>query len=138
MKILPKPIFSASRSGKAGFTLLEIMVAIAIMAIVIIAVFKMISQTIFINSNSRFQSIAPFLAQGKLAEIESKSNESWSDGEGDFGEAFAGYTWKVRIGQVESDTLAETADRLREINVIVAFNNDENIYNLKTYRFLPQ
>ena len=61
------------RQPDFGFTLLEIMVAISIIAIVLIAVFKMHYQTINLNLATRFYSTAPLLAQNKIAELEATS-----------------------------------------------------------------
>lgn len=47
---------------KRGFTFLEVIVAVAIIAIVFTAALKMVSQSLALRSVSRFYSIAPYLA----------------------------------------------------------------------------
>jgi len=51
-----------------GFTLLEVMVALAVMSIVLVSVYRMHSQSLTMNTAARFYTLAPMLAQGKMAE----------------------------------------------------------------------
>ena len=118
-----------------GFTLLEIMVAISIIGIVLVSVYKMHAQTISMNYEARFYATAPLLAQLKMAELETKLLEEQTNDSGDFGDEFPGYRWNVVIDDVESEALGNTAEDLKEINVFVSFNNDEFTYSLRTYIF---
>ena len=118
----------------AGFTLLEIMAAVSIIAIVFVSVFKMHAQTVSMSGRVRFNAIAPLLAQGKLADYELKSKEDLSDDSGDFGENHPGYHWRVSISDVESDVLEDTAEGLKRIDVFVSYA-EENSFQLRTYRF---
>ena len=117
-----------------GFTLLEIMVAVSIIAIVFISVFKMHTQTISMSSDVRFYTTAPLLAQSRLAEYELKSVDDLSDDSGGFGEEYPGYSWQVSVNDVESEVLEDTAKDLKRIDVSVSFN-EENAYQLRSYRF---
>jgi general secretion pathway protein I len=118
-----------------GFTLLEIMVAISIIGIVLVSVYKMHAQTISMNYEARFYVTAPLLAQLKMAEIETKLLEEQTNDSGAFGDEFSGYRWNVVIDDVESEALGNIAEDLKEINVFVSFNNDEFTYGLRTYIF---
>jgi len=120
----------------AGFTLLEIMVAISILAIVLVAVYKMHTQTISMAGASRFYTIAPLLAQSKFAELERKSQDGLSNDSGNFKDEFAGYTWRTAIDEVASEALENVAEDLKKIDVIVSYNN--NTYRVRTYRFIRQ
>ncbi len=126
--------FSIHRTS--GFTLLEVMVAASIVAIVFISAFRLHTQTLAMSSSVRFYSTAPMLAQGKLAELENKSPELLSDDSGDFGEDFPGYEWEVGVSDVESEILEDTAKDLKRIDLTVSFEGI--IYSLRTYRFLRQ
>ncbi|MGD9733543.1 MAG: prepilin-type N-terminal cleavage/methylation domain-containing protein, partial [Desulfamplus sp.] len=53
-----------------GFTLLEIMVSIFIIALVLVAVFKIQSSTIRLSVAGEFYSTASHLARQKMADIE--------------------------------------------------------------------
>ena len=122
----------------SGFTLLEIMVALSIIAIVLVSVYKMQAQTISMNYEARFYATAPLLAQLKIAEIEIENPGEQTDNSGDFGDEFPGYRWNVVIDDVESEPLGNIAENLKQINVNVSFNTDEFTYSLRTYRFMQE
>jgi general secretion pathway protein I len=122
----------------SGFTLLELMVAISIIALVLVSINKMHAQTISMNYAARFYASAPLLAQLKLSELETEGLKSQSDGSGDFGDEFPGYRWEVAIDDVESETMEKAAKDLRQINITIFFNKDEFKYKLRTYRFLQE
>ena len=120
----------------SGFTLLEIMVALSIIAIVLVSVYKMQAQTISMNYEARFYATAPLLAQLKIAEVEMENSDEQTDESGDFGDEFPGYRWNVIINEIESEPLGYIAENLKQINVSISFNTDEFTYTLRTYRFL--
>ena len=117
-----------------GFTLLEIMVAISILVLVLVTIFKMHIQTLEMHHTARFQTVAPLLAQKKLTEIKTKTiNELVSDA-GNFGDHFPGYTWQVSINDVQSEILGTVADNLKLIRVTVLSSTDESNYRLESYK----
>ena len=120
--------------AQAGFTLLEILVAMSIITFALIAVFRLYTQTISMSYLLSFNTKAPFLAQKKMAELTSMPGKELADNAGDFGEAFPGYTWVVSVEDVVSETL-ET-EELKKIEVRVLMNADEHAYSLRRYRFL--
>lgn len=121
-----------------GFTLLEVMVAMAIMAIVLVSVYRMHSQTLAMNAATRFYTQAPLLAQSKLAQLEIASSELAGGDSGDFGENFPGYSWSVSTEEVSSEILGEIAGGLKRIDIKVSFNSDEYVYSCRTYRFMSE
>ncbi|HUV77925.1 MAG TPA: prepilin-type N-terminal cleavage/methylation domain-containing protein [Desulfobacterales bacterium] len=122
--------------SKAGFTLLEIMVAISIMAIVLVTVFRMHAQTLSMTYSARFYATSPLLAQKKMVEIESIGQQDMTDDSGDFGDEFPGYRWRVAVDDVESKALGGVAENLKKIDILVTLNNDEFTYSVRTYKFL--
>jgi len=129
-------IFCTKRyRSRAGFTFLEVMVAVSIIAIVLVSVYRMHAQTISLDSVSRFYITAPMLAQKIMAELETKKIDDLSDDSGDFGKEFLGYAWRLSVNDVESEALGEIAKDLRQIEVTISFNKDEDIYSLKSYKF---
>jgi general secretion pathway protein I len=119
-----------------GFTLLEIMAAVSIIAIVMVSVYKLHAQTIAMNQEVRFYATAPMLAQKKMAEIESKSRKDMSEDSGDFGDEFPNYRYNIVIDDVESKPLGNVAEDLKRIDIIISFNDDEFTYNLRAYKCL--
>ena len=126
----------ARRPDRAsGFTLLEVMVAVAVMSIVLVSVYRMHSQSLTMNTAARFYTQAPLLAQSKMAAIETLSAGGFSEDSGDFGEQFPGYSWKVSEKDVASEVLGTVAEDLKQIDVTVSYNDDQFSYSLRTYRF---
>lgn len=119
----------------AGFTLLEVMVALAVMSIVLVSVYRMHSQTLTLNTAARFYTQAPLLAQKKMAEVTTTSASVFATDSGDFGENYPGYNWQVSATDVSSEVLGEVADDFKRIDVNVSYNNDQFSYSLTTYRF---
>ena len=119
---------------KDGFTLLEVMVAVAILAIVMVSVYKMHSQSLAMSAEARFYTQAPMLAQSKLAELEISAEGEFTADSGDFEENFPGYSWRVSIDDVVSEALGEVSNDLKRIEITVSYNNDEFVYRIRTYR----
>jgi general secretion pathway protein I len=118
-----------------GFTLLEVMVAMSIIAIVLLAVYRLHSQTLMMNYSARFYTTAPLLAQQKLSELELSESDELIDASGNFGEDHAGYGWEVSIGSIESEQIKTAAEYLKRIDLKITFNQDELAYTLRTYRY---
>jgi len=116
---------------RKGFTLLEVMIALAILAISLVAVFRSQSQSVSMASEARFLTTASLLAQGKMAELESMKPQELSNGSGGFGTEFPDYLWQVEV----KDTAFQY---LKKIDVIVTNNImvANNAYHLELYRFV--
>ncbi|MHB8222559.1 MAG: type II secretion system minor pseudopilin GspI [Desulfurivibrionaceae bacterium] len=88
-------------AGQRGFTLLEIMIALAIIGIAMIALLSLGNRSIEVHSRLQHLTTATLLAQQKMAqsELEARSNggTKLADGVGTFAEPFAGYRWRIGI-----------------------------------------
>lgn len=115
-----------------GFTLLEVMISVAIIAIVIVSIMRLQGQTIMMNESSRFYSLAPFLAQAKISEVLNDPKNAVSSS-GDFGDNALGYTWKTDIEPVNINVTEGAKIELKSINVYIEYNNGEMKYNLQEY-----
>ncbi len=127
---------SKTNISNAGFTLLEVMVALAIMAIVLVAVYKMQSQTIRMTIAEKFYTRAPFLAQSKIARIMADSQDDSEGDSGDFGTDFPGYTWVSAIEDTSSEELETESENLKKIDVAIFFNAGEFKYALRSYYYM--
>ena len=121
-----------------GFTLLEIMVALAMIAIVLVAVYRMQTQTINMNIVGRFQTVAPFLAQKVMADIETMPAEELFDSRGDFGESFPDLNWTVTVEELVTETFGEIGKDLKRINVTITSTTDKQNYSVLTYRLVRE
>ncbi|MBE0582384.1 MAG: type II secretion system protein [Desulfofustis sp.] len=116
-----------------GFTLLEVMVAIAILAIALTTLLGSQSQSMLAAEQADFSARSALLARMKLAEIIAEADQSAASS-GDFGEQFFGYTWDVEaddldVGDVE--LLAGTEGQLRRIAVTVQRADDDRRFTLQ-------
>ena len=119
-----------------GFTLLEVMVSVAIMSIVLVSVYRLHSQSLAMNTETRFYTQAPMLAQSKLAEMGTGEDAEFINDSGEFGENFAGYSWNVAVDDVDIEALGEISQDLKKIEVTVSYNDNEFVYNLRTFRLI--
>jgi len=123
----------------SGFTLLEVMVAIAIIAIALTAVLGSQSQSLSLASEAKFSTTAAFLAQGKMAEIEAEKVEDLASDSGDFGEDFPGYGWELSVNDVTFDEPEGVSDHLKQIDLTVSWeDHDDYEYRLRLYRLAPK
>ena len=127
---------SSIQQPAPGFTLLEVLIAMAIMAIVLVGVYRMQSQTLTMTAASRFYTEAPLLAQDKLSQLEANPSDLITGDSGDFGELFPGYSWKVSTEAVSSEILGEAAADLKRIDLTVSLNGNEYEYSVRTYLFV--
>ncbi len=123
-------------SRRRGFTLLEVMVALCIMAIVLMSVYRLQSQAIAMSMESRFYTQAPLLARSALTRFEESIERQMATSQGDFGREYPGYQWKITVEDAVSVALGPDVSRdLKRIDVQVTLNNGEHTYGFRTYRF---
>ena len=136
METHPTRISPRRHHRQAGFTLMEVMVALSVVAIALLAIYRMHSQTLFMNERGRFDTIAAMLAREKLADIDSGALADLTSDSGDFGGDHPGYAWRIDTETVVSDLLKDDGPLLKRISLTVSFNADEAVFNLVTYRSL--
>ncbi len=119
-------------SAVAGFTLIEVIVAVAIIATGFFAVYNLHLQSIRANNHVRFHLKAPELAKIKISEIDSDL-ENLTEATGDFGDLSQGYSWRVTPLEMESETLGSVVDQLVKYNLEIL--NESSSYTLTVYRF---
>ena len=82
------------RSGQQGFTLLEILLAIAILGVALTVIMQQFSAGLRIGYTSRTYTIATAYAKQKLEEFQIIEEMEEGEEAGDFDD---GYTWKVSV-----------------------------------------
>ena len=120
-----------TRIYEKGFTLLEVMIAMAILAITLVVVFQSQSQSISMAGRARFETTASLLAQSKMAEIEAADPENVVSDSGDFGDDFPDYSWRVDVTETEIELLKKI-----EVQVVNERMTSNNSYRLALYRFV--
>jgi len=82
-----------------GFTLLEVMVAMAIMATVMVALLQNHAFSINLSESARNRTVAVQLARIKMTDIELMGYPPLEDDEGDFGELYPGFAWRIETDE---------------------------------------
>jgi len=122
-----------------GFTLLEVMISLAVVSIALMSLLGSQSQGLSLANESRFNTTASLLAQGKMAEIEAITDQQdLASDSGDFGDEFRDYAWQVSIHDVAFEGAGKISDRLKRIDLEVRYMpDDRHRYQLRLYRFFP-
>ncbi len=122
-------------SGQNGFTLLEVMIAVCIIAIGLVAVFGSQSRSLSQATEAHFNNVAPMLASLKLAELKSGKMELVSD-EGEFEDEFSQYSWKLEINDAtidDIDSLQDLETPLQQVELTVAWVDTNFSYSVMLY-----
>jgi len=90
--------------GQRGFTLLEMMIAMSILTIAVVSIFKLQGQSVKMITSVRFYTQAPLLARLALSQFEAKlvaEDPELENDYGDFGEDFPGYEFNIIASEIE-------------------------------------
>ncbi len=124
------------KKNQRGFTLLEIMVSMAVLGLVLVTLFKLQSTTMGAAGAGKFYSIAPWLAKEQLAVL---LQEEPTTGSGVFEGPFKGYEWSCEIeNQVfDEDTALPglKAGSLKKINLEITHPAGGRQYKMTTWRY---
>ncbi|MGC9324913.1 MAG: type IV pilus modification PilV family protein [Desulfomonilia bacterium] len=115
-----------------GFTLLEVLIAVAILSIALLSLINAESQGIEMAMRSRFMTTSTLLAQKRIADVTS-GIESFSTGsdQGDFGEDFPGYVYTEEIEQTPLTGYFK-------YTLTVRWGSQESTYETKIMSFLSK
>jgi general secretion pathway protein I len=127
---------------RGGFTLLEVMVALSIVASVMVPLLVSQSEGISIQDETKFRTTAALLAKKKISEIEVKGKDDLIPDYGDFGDDFPGYFWEIKIQDLSFPEIDEEAQKytkyLKQIDLNVYRGDKKRYqYSLRLYRFFP-
>ena len=116
------------KPSQEGFTLLEVMVAVAIIAMSFVSLLGSQSQSISIAGISRFETTAAMLAREKLTELQLTEFDQVNNSAGQFEDEFTDYFWRAEISELnEDETGIEDSDgMLKLVALEVSRGEDEN------------
>ncbi len=119
------------RTTNAGFSLIEVMVAILILGIALVGLTRGITTALASNKDSELITIAALAASAQIETI--RADATWTDGEtdGDCGDDLPGYKWTQTIKAADVDGLHEVTVKVQK------GDSPAPLYELKTLLFDP-
>lgn len=120
------------RGGAAGFTLLEVLIAMTILAITLVALSRSQSQSVSVSGESRAMTTLCLLANAKMAETETQETLTGTIQTGDFGTDFPNYAWQVKVSDTDTQNF-------KKIEVVThdKRKSREKGYRLVLYKYSP-
>ncbi len=122
-------------SDRRAFTLLEVLVALAILAIALTTLFGAQSGSLNLAAEAKFATTASLLAGLKRAELES-GRLAPVDAQGDFGKDFPGYTWKMDVRDATGDLSglpAVVSGDLRRVDLTISWAGQAASFRIRYY-----
>ncbi len=118
-----------------GFTLLEVMIAMAILAIALTSLFGSQSASVALATETRFNIQAPLLAKMQLATF--RSTTEVFDDSGDFGEDFPGFQWELTVADAlfpDSEIFLDLDGKLQHLTLVVTWGDALFSYQVDSYQ----
>ena len=123
----------SKRQCNKGFSLLEVMIALAIVAIALVSLLGLSNRSILVQDKVQRLTQATMLAQQLMSEQElnvGKSRSNWDPQEDEFLEPFANFRWQISY----QDTLI---NQVKQVTVIVLWGEAEKNEQVQLVSFLP-
>ena len=117
--------------NKNGFTLLEIVISLALITIALLAVLRLQAQSLNLQSEAQFTTIANYLAQDRLSRIQSESGLEAGSFSGDFDEDYPYFRYREEIEEI---TDVENLFKVR-VTIFLANEKAENEFLVTTYLY---
>ena len=117
-----------------GFTLLEVLIAVAIIAIALTTLLGSQSQSVSFANSAKFETMAALLAQSKISEIVIQEADSLSSDSGDFGDDYPGYAWDITVSNISLEVGDAISDYLKQIDLTVTWGVFN--YNVRLYHYV--
>jgi len=133
----PSKVSVVKASGhNQGFTLLEVMIAVAIIAIAVVTLLGAQSQSVSIATSAKFDTMASMLAQWKMSDLLLQDYDDLTDDEGNFGEDYPQFSWKLTVTELsEKETgLPGTADQIKALDIaVISTLEDSAEFSFRTF-----
>jgi general secretion pathway protein I len=121
-----------------GFTLLEVMIAISILAIALPVLLGNQSQSLRLAEESRFAFTASLLIKEKLSDFQIAGEELTST-EGDFGDDYPGYFWSVEVETPDFEdypALAGAEQFIQQIDLKVSTADEKQTLTIRRHKLV--
>ncbi len=117
---------SQNRARNAGFTLLEVLVAVVIMGSTLAVLLGAVNRNLVLASDSKSLSIARMLAQDKISEIELAGYPDNITEEGEF-EDHPEFKWHLTIAPLN---IASLETDIKLVNLLISWDNDQKDFEI--------
>ena len=121
------------RRCNRGFSLLEVMIALAIVAIALVSLLGLSNRSILLQDKVQRVTRATLLAQQLMSEEELNVGEKrlgWDDREDTFAEPFADFRWQISY----QETLLS---RVKQVTVTVLWGDPDRNEQVRLISFVP-
>jgi len=117
--------------NKNGFTLLEIVISLGLITIALLAILRLQAQSLNLQSEAQFTTIANYLAQDRLSRIQSEKGLEAGSFSGDFGEDYPYFRYREEIEEITD------AENIFKVSVTVFLDDGkaENEFLVTTYLY---
>lgn len=124
------------------FTLFEVLIAITVIAICFVVILNALSLNIQNTSISNGYITACFLANSKLAEILSQEKiseeDQETDSDGDFGDDYQGFTWKLKVQKILNQDKEEVSNLYKiDLRTFFEEGNRKRQVTIETVAYSP-
>ncbi|HKJ04099.1 MAG TPA: type II secretion system minor pseudopilin GspI [Geopsychrobacteraceae bacterium] len=124
----------ARRYNDQGFTLLEVMIALAIVSIALVSLLSLSNRSISVQERLQRETQATLLAQHLLSRetvLGTGKSSGWQEQEESFDEPFSQYRWQVsyqdtiipQVKQVTVSVIWGEVDRNEQVNLVSFLEN---------------
>lgn len=125
-------MISRSTFTDTGFTLLEVLIALAVIAVALTSLFASQSYSLLLASEARFNMTAAFLSREIITNYEAGITD-FTDAEGTFGDDFPGFSWQTEVteqdlGDLDIEEITDST--LYKVDVVISFQEDA--YTMQT------
>jgi len=95
------------RSDNRGFTLVEVLVATAVVALGLVGALTAFTMAGRVSGSSRNDTIIPLLAEQKLSELKALPRDELVAGQesGDFGQDYPGFSYEVTVSEPDDSNV---------------------------------
>lgn len=112
-----------------GFTLLEVVVSMGLIAVVLVAIFRLQAQSLGLQYESRFLTTANLLLQERISAVGALEQIEEGTFSGDFGEDFPEFAYRVEVLPVKD---WENLLKIR-IDIVLTGDQDRRILQSESY-----
>ena len=118
-------------SSNAGFSLIEVMVAIMILGVALVGLTHGITTALGSSKDPELQTTAALFAAGKIETLRAEGGLENGETDGNCGAGLEAYRWQQTISGTD-------IDGLHDVTVVVeTASSSQEIYELKTLLFEP-